>query len=277
MKIARTCPHRIWHGVRMRRIEASADPDAPLRPITLPAAWDDAAAAALAALAPDPGPVSLAAAADAWILPIAAAATAAGLDIPLADRLHRLLLLRRGAPTEAVWRLHAEDGPGFVLNLPAFLDNDGQLELAALAEATETAVIALAFAAPGVRDIDVGVADLSGLLAALGLDYATPAARDVARCMMAIVRGRADAASGHLAGLGRYERRRRTGQNRRRKRPCRGWPRPPMPRGRPPPGSRAHVIAPPPRSPGAAWPRPCLAAKRLGSHRLFPPLAPPAA
>ena len=48
--------------------------------------------------------------------------------MPLADRLHRLLLLRRGAPTEAVWRLEAEDAPGFVLNLPAFLDSDGQLD-----------------------------------------------------------------------------------------------------------------------------------------------------
>jgi hypothetical protein len=182
----------------MRRTEAPPDPDTSPRPVTLPASWDDSAAAALAALVPDKGPVTLAGAAQAWIAPLAAAATAAGFEIPLADRLHRLLLLRRGAPSEAVWRLEAEDGPGFVLNLPAFLDSDGQLDCSDIAEAVETAVIALSFAAPRVRDIDVGMADLAGLLAALGIDYGSEAARDIARCLAAIVRGRADAASGLL-------------------------------------------------------------------------------
>jgi ribonucleoside-diphosphate reductase alpha chain len=204
MKSTRISPHRTWHGVRMRRTEASPDPDASARPVTLPASWDDSAAAALAALAavfPNKGSVTLAGTAQAWIGPIAAAAADAGLEIPLADRLHRLLLLRRGAPTEAVWRLEADNGPGFVLNLPAFLDGDGQLDLADLAEAVETAVIALSFAAPHVRDIDVGIADLAGLLAALGIDYSSNSARDIARCLAAILRGRADAASGRLARL----------------------------------------------------------------------------
>jgi ribonucleoside-diphosphate reductase alpha chain len=182
----------------MRRTDASPDPDSASRPVTLPASWDDPAAAALAALAPGKGPVNLAAAAHAWIAPMAAAATNAGFDIPLADRLHRLLLLRRGAPTDAVWRLEAEDGPGFVLNLPAFLDSDGQLDLADLAEAVETAVIALSLAAPQVRDIDVGMADLAGLLAAMGIGYASDAGRDIARCLAVVLRGRADAASGRL-------------------------------------------------------------------------------
>jgi hypothetical protein len=186
----------------MRRTDASPDPDSAPRVVTLPVSWDDSAAAAVAALASGKGPVTLAEAAQAWIAPIAAAATQAGLDIPLADRLHRLLLLRRGAPTEAVWRLDAEDGPGFVLNLPAFLDSDGQLDFADIAEAVETAVIALSFAAPKVRDIDVGMADLAGLLAALWIDYGTEAARDVARCLAVILRGRADAASGRLGRLG---------------------------------------------------------------------------
>src|ERR1700710_1529196 len=118
MKSARTSPHRTWHGVRMRRTEASPDPDTSSRSVTVPASWDDSAAAALAAMTPGKDPVTLAGAAQAWIIPIAAAPRAAVSDIPLADRLHRLLLLRRGAPTEAVWRLEAEDAPGFVLNLP---------------------------------------------------------------------------------------------------------------------------------------------------------------
>lgn len=199
---ARTVPHRTWHGVRMRRTEASADPDSAPRTVTLPAAWDDVAAAALAALAPGNGAATLAGAANNWIAPIAAAAQKAGLDLPLADHLHRLLLLRRGAPAEAVWRLEAEEGPGFVLNLPAFLDSDGQLDLAAFAEAVETAVIALHFAAPLARDLDVGMADLAGLLAALGVDYGSEGARDIARCLAVILRGRADAASGRLGRLG---------------------------------------------------------------------------
>ncbi|HEY4043462.1 MAG TPA: TSCPD domain-containing protein [Rhodopila sp.] len=185
----------------MRRTEASPDPDSTPRAVTLPAAWDDSAAAALSALLPGAGSLSVTSAAHAWIVPIAAAATKAGFDMPLADRLHRLLLLRRGAPTEAVWRLEADDAPGFVLNLPAFLDSDGQFDLADFAEAVETAVIALSLAAPKARDLSVGMADLAGLLAALGIDYASEGARDFARCLAAILRGRADAASGRLGRL----------------------------------------------------------------------------
>jgi len=58
--------HRIWHGTRTRRIEIGADPDSPLRLVTLPAAWEDHAAAALATLAPGDGAVSLAGAAASW-------------------------------------------------------------------------------------------------------------------------------------------------------------------------------------------------------------------
>src|SRR3954468_18046036 len=179
MKNPRTSLHRTWHGVRMRRTDVSPDPDTAPRTVTLPASWDDSAAAALAGLDTGTGPVILTVAAEAWIAPIATAATEAGLDIPLADRLHRLLLLRRGAPSEAVWRGEAAEGPGFVLNLPAFLDTDGQLDVADIAEAVETAVIALSLAAPAARDIDVGMADLAGLLAGLGIDYASEAARDI--------------------------------------------------------------------------------------------------
>lgn len=202
MKTERSITHRTWHGVRMRRMEASPDPDSPPRMVTLPASWDDGAGSALAALAQGRGPVTLAAAAQAWIGPVEEAARRAGLDIPLGDRLHRLLLLRRGAPTEAVWRQDAADGPGFVLNLPAFLDTDGQFDAADLAEAVETAIVALSFAAPGVREIDLCMADLAGLLAALGIDYNSEAARDTARSLAAVVRGRADAASGRIGRLG---------------------------------------------------------------------------
>src|SRR5580658_2446724 len=101
-----------WRGVRMRRVLASADPDAPLRQVTLPASWDDVAASGLAELAPGSSPVALTEAAERWIAPLETAASLAGLDAGstpeatagLAERLHRMLLLRLGSPGVAVWR-----------------------------------------------------------------------------------------------------------------------------------------------------------------------------
>ena len=63
-------------------------------------------------------------------------------------------------------------------------------------------MIALSLAAPRSRDVDIGIADLAGLLAALGLDYASEAARDTARCLAAILRARADLASAQIGRLG---------------------------------------------------------------------------
>src|SRR5690348_17756026 len=109
--------NRTWQGVRMRRVMAGADPDAPQRQITLPAAWSDTAAEALAGLVPGEDPVALAVAADAWIRPIADRALRAGIETPLSERLHRMLLLRHGAPNAALWQDRTNDVPGFVLNL----------------------------------------------------------------------------------------------------------------------------------------------------------------
>lgn len=198
--------HRTWYGIRMRQIAIGADPDEPPCLVTLPTAWDDGAASGLAAIAalrtPPARRIHLAAAARAWIEPIETAARSAGVDLPFAERLHRLLLLRRGAPSEAVWTGRPQDGPGFVLNLPAFLDGFGQFDAADFAESVETAVHALRLAAPNVRTLTIGMADLFGLLAALGVDYGSSAARDIARALAAIVRGRADAASGDASGNG---------------------------------------------------------------------------
>ena len=178
--------HRIWHGTRMRRLMIGADPDSPPRMVTLPAAWEDTAAAALAALAPGDGAVSLAEAAARWT---------ASLGQDLEKRILRLLLLRRAAQTEAVWSGRAADDPGFVLNPPAFLTSDGQFDVEAFGAAAATAMEALTVLAPAARDLAIGIADLSRLLAALGIRYDSDAARDVARCLAAIVRGHADAAS----------------------------------------------------------------------------------
>ena len=192
---------RTWQGVRMRRVTVGADPDAPPRLVTLPAAWDDTAAAALAGLAPGEGPVMLAAAADAWIRPVAERARRAGLEAPLAERLHRMLLLRHGAPSASVWQGQTAGVPGFVLNLASFHDGAGGFDAPAFAEAVETAVTALTLSAPAAPRLAIGVADLAGLLAALGIEYGSDASLAIARALAAILRGRAEAASGALARL----------------------------------------------------------------------------
>ena len=185
-------PPRIWRGIRMRDTAAGADPDAEPRPLTLPAAWDDRAAAGLAALAPGTGQADLARAAEAWIRPVATRARQAG-DDALAERLHRLLLNRQAAPTAPVWG--AADGmPGFVLNLPAFADGARGLDCAAFAEAVSTAATALRLGDPLARCFAISITDLDGLLATMGLDYGSPAAQEVAACIAALLRATADLA-----------------------------------------------------------------------------------
>ncbi|MFT8764295.1 MAG: vitamin B12-dependent ribonucleotide reductase, partial [Gluconobacter potus] len=57
-----------WTGVRMRTLQVMTDPDdSALRSVTLPAAWDDEAAQALAQITLHGGPVRLAAEAARWV------------------------------------------------------------------------------------------------------------------------------------------------------------------------------------------------------------------
>ena len=186
-----------WAGTRMRRTLASADPDSAPRSIALPVAWDDRAAAALAELAPGVGPVSLPSAAQAWIAPIAAAALRAGIDLPVAADLHAVLRDRRGAPGAMLWA--GEPVPVFVLNLAAFNSGDDGFDAEGLAAAARLAVTALTLACPAARRLDIGVADLALLIAELGLAYDSTAARDVAGCLLSLVRAAADQQSAAMA------------------------------------------------------------------------------
>jgi hypothetical protein len=185
---------RTWHGVRLRQITTGRDPDAPPRCVRVPASWDDSSAAALCELAPGSRAITLPDLAQGWIRPLASRAHEAGLD-GLADQLHTLLLLRRGAPSAGVWRGAVEAGPSFVLNLSAFHDAISGFDVESFAAAIDTAAQALRLLTPGA--CAVAMTDLAGLLAALGLDYAGKPARDVASCLAAMIRGRTDAA---LAG-----------------------------------------------------------------------------
>jgi len=196
----------IWTGVALRRIRIGADPDALPRAIALPAGWEDAAAAAIAALAVGDGPISLPSLAESWIRRLTARGRRLGvLDSDeaaesFAGRLRALLLTRRAAPGMGVWRNTANAAPRFVLNLPAFLDAAGQFDTAGYAEAVATGVLAAEIAGNGrATRIAVGFADLAGLLAALALPYAGAEARQIAAGLAALTRGAAEAASGQLA------------------------------------------------------------------------------
>jgi ribonucleoside-diphosphate reductase alpha chain len=192
---------RAWQGVRMRRTTGAAHPEAIEREVTLPAAWDDRAADALAALVPEGGAVALAAAAERWIRPIAERAREAGIAAQVGERLHQLLLLRRGAPGPGIWGGVRDSEADFVLNLAAFQDGAGGFDAAGFAEAVEAAVIALSVAVPEAERIKVGIADLAGLLAALGIEYDSGAGRDVACAVAAVLRGRAEAASAAMGSI----------------------------------------------------------------------------
>jgi ribonucleoside-diphosphate reductase alpha chain len=184
----------LWEGVALRRTRASADPDAPVRAVALPAAWTGDAAAALAGLVPGAGPASLPRAAEAWI------ARAAGDDADLADTLRALLLARRGGPGADTWRGGRDAEPRFVLNLPAFLEADGGFDSAGYGAACAAGIRALDRLAGGrSRRLRLGFAGLAGLLAGLGLSYDSPDARAVAAALAALTRGAAEAESGRMA------------------------------------------------------------------------------
>jgi hypothetical protein len=171
----------------MRQAVAAADPEAPPRDITLPASWDDAAAEALAILAPGEGAVSLAAASSIWLGVIGQRARqeGAGTDIVLA--LHGLLRRRQAAPTVAVWRGDG-DIPGFVLNWGAFHDPLRGFDVEAYADACRTVARACRLLAPDAAHYDISGAGLDDLLATLGLDYASRMARATAACLAALMR-----------------------------------------------------------------------------------------
>ncbi|WP_426958858.1 hypothetical protein [Muricoccus radiodurans] len=202
---AGTTRDTVWEGLPIRRTRAAADPDSAPRSIALPAGWDDSAAEALAALAPGEGPVALPRLAEAWIRRTAARGRRLGI-LPsaeaaeeLATGLRDLLLFRRGAPGAATWRNDAKTESRFVLNLPAFLDAEG-FDAEAYEAAVRLGVTTLEILGSGkATRLRIGFADLAGLLAAQGLDYESPEARDAGAALAALTRGAAEAASGDLA------------------------------------------------------------------------------
>jgi len=182
---------RLWQGVRMRQVPACPHPDAPARLVTIPATWDDAAAEALAALAPGDGPISIAAASAMWLGIIAQRARQAGMRQDIVYCLHGLLRRRQAAPTRAVWNMQADAAPGFILNLGAFHDATAGFDLPLFAEAVAHIARACRLLAPEANSYEIGLSGLDDLLAALGVPYASRAARDTASCLAALLRAEA--------------------------------------------------------------------------------------
>jgi hypothetical protein len=181
-----------WHGIKQVALSAAADPDAPAVTVKLPAAWGQNAANALAAILPGKKSIDIAQAAEGWIAPLAA-------QDGLSEALHTLLATRRGSPSGDIWRQKAGAQPGFTFNLSAFMDDAGEVDLAALGNAARLAVRALTLAAPAARKLNIGFTDLNLFLTRLGLDYDSDAARDLAVTLTAYIGAEADIASAALA------------------------------------------------------------------------------
>ena len=196
---------RTWQGVRMRTVAAAPDPDAEPREVTLPVTWDQAAAAALASFASRPGRVDLERLAESWIGPAGERARRVGFSNSLGERLRLLLLSRRAAPEASLWNGRPNASPGFTLNLASFRDDAGGFDAEQFGDAIEAAVAALAFAAPGRDALLIGVADLAGLLAELGIPYDSDRARDLARSAASLLQVRGGNCGGRTQPLSRHQ------------------------------------------------------------------------
>nr|WP_294916612.1 vitamin B12-dependent ribonucleotide reductase [uncultured Neokomagataea sp.] len=198
-----------WTGVRMRTLQVTTDPDdSATRAVTLPAAWDDAAAEALARLAPGEGPVRLATEAARWVDTIDACLPLPGTPAntpPLGQALSCLLLLRQIAPNAAIWQRDPEGTPGFVLRLSAFVEDGafaGEHFATSLAvicdalrrlqgdQASERSGALPLFDAPDITPKDpaglILLTDLDAFLAAIGLDYDSDDGRAAAQALTAL-------------------------------------------------------------------------------------------
>jgi ribonucleoside-diphosphate reductase alpha chain len=191
-----------WHGIKQTTMIAAMDPDATPVSVKLPAAWGQQAADALATILPHQPSIDLAAAAAAWVEPIAARAMTAGLDPEIGGALYQLLAQRRGSPSANIWRNRAAGRPGFVFNLCSFLDDGFGFDIEAVGSAVRLAVTALTLAAPAEHRLSVGFTDLHLFLTRLGLVYDSQQARDLTVTLTAFIGAQADIASAALLARG---------------------------------------------------------------------------
>jgi hypothetical protein len=190
-----------WHGIRQAVFQGSGDPDADIVAVKLPVSWGHDAADALAAILPGRASIDIVQAASAWIAPVADRAAAIGVSQTLGADLHALLVRRGGAPGTAFWRGQAAPVQNFLLNPNPFYE-DGIFDAVAFGDAAALAVTALTLGAPAANRLAIGVTDLHLFITRLGLDYDSQAARDVAACLAALMKARADTASARFLARG---------------------------------------------------------------------------
>jgi hypothetical protein len=130
----------------------------------------------------------LAGAAAVWLGVIAQRARQAGQGTEIVLALHGLLRRRQAAPIASVWRGLPGASPGFVLNLGAFHDPVRGFDLTGFIAACRVTATACRLLAPDLREHALGLTGLDDLLAALGLDYDSRAARETASCLAALLR-----------------------------------------------------------------------------------------
>jgi hypothetical protein len=196
-----------WHGVRLATVTIDASEDGPkLAQAVIPASWPDYCAAGLLEICPPKGaaPVRVIDAAKGWIAPLIAQSARLGLNVAGLDAavLHAALRDRCGAPSAGIWRGKPEAVPGFVLNLPQFIDDQGALDSQRFGAVAEAAVLALALSAPHATELAVGVADLALFLAQMDLDYGADEGRAQACAVAALLTAHADRALARLAAAG---------------------------------------------------------------------------
>ena len=187
-----------WHGTKLSTFEAAADPDSSSVQATLPAAWGQDAANAMAAILPGRRRPHIAHEAENWIAPLGARAAAAGFEIDLPTQLHAMLAGRRASPSMNIWRNRVAGQTGFVFNPCAYLDDTNAFDSDLLAQDVSIAVIALTLAAPGDSCLRLGFTDLNLFLARLGVGYDSQDARDLAIVLTALIGAAADVASAKM-------------------------------------------------------------------------------
>ncbi|MXV45105.1 vitamin B12-dependent ribonucleotide reductase [Saccharibacter sp. 17.LH.SD] len=198
----------------MRTLQISTDPDSNmLRSVTLPSAWGDAAAQALAQLTiTSDGPVRLSSEAARWVDLIDATPPLSGTPKetpPVGRSLSCLLLMRHMAPNRALWQRLPDEQPGFVLRLSGFVqegifspehfvaclklacDSLRRLSIAHHAERSGELPLFDDVKTAQTTQPPAGIlllTDLDACLAAVGLDYDSDAARQMAQAIAGLTR-----------------------------------------------------------------------------------------
>ncbi|HQT38470.1 MAG TPA: TSCPD domain-containing protein [Acidocella sp.] len=186
--------HKSWHGIRQAVFNGQSDPDSPPVAVTIPVAWGQQAADALASLIPDKNALDIAQLTQAWVTPIAARAQALGLSGQLTAGLNALVANRQACPVPLNGNF-ATTPPGFMFNPNGFCDAAGIFDVAAFGTAVELAVMALTLAAPEATRLNLSLTDLHLFITRLNLPYDSAPARDTLATLSAFMTARADLAS----------------------------------------------------------------------------------